>query len=399
MRSTVLGSITDIDPARWNRIVAKNRVVCRHEYLRAIEESQINDCRYFYPIIWDGERIAAHACAYFISTELDAFARGILKKFVIKARQAWDSFLVLRSIECGTPVALGNTISFASGCDRSAALRQIVFEIERLAGELGVGTVLFRDFLDSELTFLNEQFYGAGYRYIHNLPTAHVAVRWRSFEEYLHAMRHPYRRKIRRRMDCFRRSGGTIEFVTDFSRLSSKLARLWRNAYEHATEYRREVLEEAFFESIDRCLDARSCVLVATLRKRLVGFALVLENDDELIWMFCGLDYRYSTDCCVYFNMIYRLIEFAIDRQFRSIDMGITTMIPKLDVGGECVRLTMYMKHLNPVLNRVVPCLFRFMTPKQEYPSRRVFRTQAVGQVPSGKHAASNQEKELHLSR
>ena len=37
-------SITDIESDRWNAIVAGNHLICRHEYLRAIEASRINDC-------------------------------------------------------------------------------------------------------------------------------------------------------------------------------------------------------------------------------------------------------------------------------------------------------------------------------------------------------------------
>ena len=89
MNTEVLASINDISAERWNYIVGRNRLICRHEYLRAVEASEINDCRYFYPVVFDGDEIVAHACLYYISTELDALAKGV-GKTLVSSTYKWE---------------------------------------------------------------------------------------------------------------------------------------------------------------------------------------------------------------------------------------------------------------------------------------------------------------------
>ena len=162
-------------PYEW--IVAKNRLICRHEYLRAVETSRINDCSYFYPVVSDGDGIVAHTCVYYISTELDAFAEGWLKQAINSIRQYWGNFLLMHSIECGTPVALGNTFSFREGGDQLAWLRRLVHAIEQLARDLNVRILLFRDFREEERHLFNGRL-AEGYRPLKNLPCARMAIRW-----------------------------------------------------------------------------------------------------------------------------------------------------------------------------------------------------------------------------
>lgn len=370
---STLTSIADVEPALWNAIVAKNRLICRHEYLRAVETSRINDCRYFYPMVRDGDDIVAHACVYFISTELDSFAGGSLKRVINGVRRVWNDFLILRSVECGTPVALGSTISFRKGVDRAAALTVIVRETERLAMDLGVGVVLFRDFYEEELNFY-DQLRGIGYSRIHNLPGTRLEIRWKSFEEYLGAMICHYRQKLLAQRKKLQKPGVSIEVVKDFSIYAKDLHRLWKNSYQRASEYKRERLTEDYFRNIATHLGERSALILARLNGQSIGFFLLLFDDETLTPLFCGLDYAYNMDYGIYFNLLYEVVEIGIKEQVKEIDFGITTIAPKLDLGAVIVPLHMYMKHLAPFRNRIVPRMFEMMTPKNPLCSRNVFK-------------------------
>lgn len=93
---------------------------------------------------------------------------------------------------------------------------------------------------------------------------------------------------------------------------------------------------------------------------------MLLFFDDETVTpIFCGLDYAFNREYAVYFNLFYKSIEVAIDSRMKDIDLGITTLVPKAELGAEIVPLYMYMKHRNPALNRIVPRLFEIMTPAQ----------------------------------
>lgn len=373
MRTEILSSISEINSDEWNSIVGRDRLICRHEYLLAIEKSKINDCRYFYPVIRDESgKLLAHTCLYFISTELDLFATGALKWGIQKIRKLWPRFLIMRSLECGTPAALGNTISYADA-ECAESLGKIVRMAEKLAVDIGVKVLLFRDFYDHDLGFYDE-FRNLGYKRIHNLPSVHLNVEWACFDEYLNALRSSYRHKILSRIRTFKKSGASIELVESFSSLSGELAPLWKAVFDAALEYKREYFGPHFFCSIDRFLGKRSSVLVVKKERKIVGFMLLLFDDETLIPLSCGLDYSVSRDLCTYFNLFYRAIDVAIARRMKSVDLGITTIEPKTEFGGVVRTQYMYMKHTTRLLHQVVPHVFDSMTPQPKYRSRNVFK-------------------------
>jgi hypothetical protein len=57
----------------------------------------------------------------------------------------------------------------------------------------------------------------------------------------------------------------------------------------------------------------------------------------------------------------------------RRTEAGMTTPARKLALGGAVEMQYIYMKHMNPLLNRLVPQLFDAMTSTPSVTSRRVF--------------------------
>lgn len=373
MEVTVYGSIAEVNEKEWDAIVGRDRIICTHRYLEAIEKSNINDCRYYYPVVYDGGKIIAHTCVYSISTELDVFAKGIVKRLINTIRKRWKNFLVLKTLECGTPVCLGNTISFSRGIDKESALKLIIKAMETVARKQKLNIILMRDFYEHEL-FFNRHFSVYGFEKVNNLPNAMLEVRWKGFDEYLQNMRSHYRHKIKKRMFIAQNSGLKVSLCTDFSRYSVELENLWENVYNHASEYRREILTKEFFLNMDTYLENRSKVILVKIDEKLVGFALLLSAEDTLTFMFSGLDYEYNEKHCVYFCLLYDIIKTAIKEQKERIDLGITTLIPKIDLGAEAKILNVYMKHLNPILSFPTTFAFKLMASKNKFKPRQVFK-------------------------
>ena len=179
---------------------------------------------------------------------------------------------------------------------------------------------------------------------------------------------------MQRQLARFHGQGGSLEILYDFSNHVPLLARLWMNAFEHASEYKREMLCEDFFESVNRHLGERSLVVLLRANGIPSGFSLVLLDGSVMIPLFCGLDYTVSRDSASYFVLLYEVMRLAIELKMRDVDFGITTLEPKLQMGGKVMTQYMYMKHTNALLNRFVPRLFDAMTPQPEIRARRVFK-------------------------
>ena len=187
-------------------------------------------------------------------------------------------------------------------------------------------------------------------------------------------MRSPYRYRLRRRQAAFRDRGGEIVIWRSFSEHAELLAELWMNTFDQATEYKREVLTPAYFRELDRRLGDDCFLIVATLKREPVGFCLMLHDGPLLSWVFSGLDYSRNREAFTYFNMIYAVLEYAIDHAYDAVDLGITTLVPKMDVGGVVTTQYMYMKHMNSPLGRFTPMVFDWMTPQPKASKRNVFK-------------------------
>ena len=379
MRVKIYRSITEVNEGAWDAIVAKDQILCTHKYVETLEKSGINEGNCYYPVVYNGDEIIAHACVYFMTTEMDVFARGVIRKMICLVRRKWKNFFILRSLESGPPIALGKALSFKDGVDRAKTLEVLCHGIEGLAKELGVNFLLFRDFYNDEVEFydlLKER----GYMKIHNLPKAELKIKWKSFDEYLNSMRSNYRCKIVKSVNKCAKANVSIRVVKDFSRhYTHELKRLYDNVYDQAKEVKRERLNEAFFQNIDKYLGEKAVMLSAVKDDRLIGYMLLLFSGKTLISVFPGLDYDYNKEYSIYFNLFYKTIELAIETGMDEIDMGITTLDPKKDMGSDIVTLNMYMRHSNPFLNKVIPILFDMITPPDTTGPRNVFKENYKG--------------------
>lgn len=365
--------IRAVPEAVWDGVATPGSLLCTHRFLRGVQDAGLPDCRFFFPLVLAGEQPVGHACMYLVSSKLDMFGRGFWGTLFRGLARGCPALARFRSLECGVPVALGNTLSMHPSADRADVLDALIREARRLAAEHRVDGILFRDFTDGELPGL-APLEGHGFRRVPNLPQAVFTVRWRDPEQYAAALRAPYRRAFRQRRAALARSGVSVRIVRDFAPLAESLAGLWRQVYEHAREYRREILPPAFFARLADELGDEAEVLLLERHGNCLAFALLLGEGESMIWLYCGLDYRVNGECDLYFNLLYEIILHGIRRGFRRIDLGITTLDAKKRAGAEIRPLHMYMRHRNPLLRPLAPALFRLLTPGDTSPDHRVFR-------------------------
>jgi predicted N-acyltransferase len=170
-------------------------------------------------------------------------------------------------------------------------------------------------------------------------------------------------------------AGVSARIVVDFAPLAEQLAGLWRQVYDRASECRREILHPVFFTRISEELGEDSAVLLLEQGDRPLAFGLLLREEKQLLWPYCGLDYAANEKYELYFNLLYEIVHHAIRSGIRDIDMGITTLDAKKRVGAEVQPLHMFMRHCNPLFRQIGPRLFRLLTPGDDTTDHRVFKS------------------------
>jgi predicted N-acyltransferase len=283
--------------------------------------------------------------------------------------------LFTRAYELGSPTPLTRPFLIEREELRPVAVKALIEAAVREGDRAGARFLLVQNFTAC-VGPAAEQLRRLGFLSVGIPPTAVVDLPYASFDDYLGAMRAQYRRRARQALK--RSHALRVEHHEQFEDLADDLARLWRLIYDRAREIKRELLTPAYFQAVSRL--AQSSVLV--LRREdgsVASFALLLADGPWLSFLQCGFDAEAGRSEGAYFRLLYEIVRFGIETGFRQVDLGITTLEPKLDVGGIPVPLFAWVRHRNPVIQRVLQTVAdRVMNPASVAP-RHVFKEPPAG--------------------
>jgi hypothetical protein len=202
------------------------------------------------------------------------------------------------------------------------------------------------------------------------LPTAVVDLPYDSFDAYLGAMRAQYRRRAQQTLK--RSAHLEVQHLKDFSHLADELARLWRSIYERATEIRREILTPEYFRAMSP-IPGSSVLLTCRPDGSIASFALLVDDGPWLSFLQCGFEQQSRREVA-YFRLLYEIVRFAIEAGYEQVDLGITTLQPKFDVGAVPITLYAWLKHRNPVIQKLLLGLARGPLRPPDLEPRNVFK-------------------------
>ncbi|MGE5617397.1 MAG: GNAT family N-acetyltransferase, partial [Candidatus Woesearchaeota archaeon] len=106
----------------------------------------------------------------------------------------------------------------------------------------------------------------------------------------------------------------------------------------------------------------------------IAAFALLLDDRPWLSFLQCGFDEEAARREGAYFRLLYEIVRLGIEDGFQQVDLGVTTLQPKLDVGGVPVPLFAWVKHRNPLVQRLLRALANGPMAPPELEPRNVFK-------------------------
>ena len=180
---------------------------------------------------------------------------------------------------------------------------------------------------------------------------------------YMDALRSPYRRRI----NIAVKNCSDIEILR-ISDDSVDIHPLYLQTYDKS-EYKLECLNKEFFDKTD------GEKIIFLRDKKPVGFVLLKENGSELVFMLCGMDYTPDKDNAdLYFYMLLKIVEYALEKNLRVIDFGQTSEKTKLKFGACLKRKYFYAHHSNPFLNLFAMVGKHMLEYKYDFPEFHVFK-------------------------
>ena len=194
------------------------------------------------------------------------------------------------------------------------------------------------------------------------LPTCIFNNNFSTIDEYMDSLRSSYRRRIR----IANEKCSNIRAVKDNS---ADIYDLYLNTY-NKSDYKLEKLEKGFFESVD------ADKIVFMKEDIPIGFVLLKQTGNQLIFMLCGMDYNYETTD-LYYHMLYNIVKYAIERKCKVIDFGQTSEETKMKFGAFLEEKFFYAHHTNFIINGLVKIGKGLLEYKYKFPKFRVFREES----------------------
>lgn len=369
MRVRRYSSIHQVPESLWDSLLNDDQPYHAHRLIRAVEDAGVEDSRFWMLLFYEGERLVASAVLSAFTVSLDLFLGKSVQKLVALVRKFFPRCLRVDVLFCGLPASFGQSnLVLADGVPARAVLDLLVREMESIAAEEGLRFLSIKEFKEHELPKVAD-LESLGFFRGHSVPYMTMDIRWRSFDEYLASLRHPYRRHILRSLNrAPHLTLGGPEVMSP-----GRFFQLYRNVMARS-ETRLEMLNEAFFERLWVELGADLQILAAVADGEVLGAALLLKFGTTLNFMLVGLPATPRTPYDVYFNLLYAIVDQAIQQGCEHLNLGQTAYWGKQQIGGVPEDEFLFFRASNRSLHAVLRGLRRILFPRLRLSSPRVFK-------------------------
>jgi predicted N-acyltransferase len=307
------------------------------------------------------------------TVSLDIFLGKAAQRLVARVRRWFPRCLRIDVLFCGLPASFGQSnLLIADDAPAQPVLESLAAEMESIASETGLRFLCVKEFKPHELARV-DGLQRLGFFRGYSIPYMTLDVRWRSFDEYLRALRHSYRRHIRRSLA--KMAGPDAHLVAGGPEVVSpaRFHQLYCNVMARS-ETRLEMLNEVFFERLWAELGRDLQVLAVVAGGEVLGAALLFKSAATLNFMLVGLPEAARTPYDVYFNLLYAIVDQAIRQGCRRVNLAQTAYWGKQQIGGEAEEEFLFFKAKNRFLHAVLRALRRILFPRLRLRSPRVFR-------------------------
>lgn len=373
LHTTVVTELAALDTAAWDALVPRDEPQLRTELLRAVEVSQQGTGAHYVSVRERPEGpVLGVAVCHKVDVDLLTLASPKLMNVAAKIRRGpFKRLFILRSVTSG-PFITNCRPNLYTDPDIEPELATAVAEALAVALDSVEGAslrILF-ELPEATVQTFGPALTGLGYFSAPSLPGTQLDVRWPHFDAYLADMRKFYRRAVRH--DQAAAAPLSFEVVDDFSHLATEVHRLYLNVLERA-ETTFGCLSRAFFEEFGRFSQSRLVAARETATGRLVGMEILLIGDRQVQDLYAGVDYEFNDLYHTYFNLVYPGIALACELGVERMSTGQTSYAFKSRLGVRPFPLSIFVKHRNPLVHRILNRFSSFLCPTAQTFTHRVF--------------------------
>lgn len=381
----------------WDKIAPSHNLFLRSTYLQTLENFPPDKMTFKYVIFYKGNQAVgiSYNQIYHLKIEdslqqkeeeeaakipyciITAFTNAVKKWFIKRAE-----FNLLIS---GNMLLTGEYgYYFNSDIDQVKIASLIQESMDVLQGILDkehskISIHLIKDHKIETSSVLKEQLQKETYHPFLMQPCMHMEVRpnWTNFDNYLEDMSSKYRVRARRA----RKKGEEITkkelSLEEIEANEERIHALYKLIADGAG-FNAFLLHKKYFTELKRSLGENYKLTAYYINNELVAFYTAIFNHDEMDAHFLGVDNSFNRDYQVYLNILYDLVETAINAKSKHIDFARTALEIKSSVGAIAQDLLCFFKHRSTISSKFLQLVFDSLNPKEEWQPRSPFKEHDV---------------------
>ena len=374
MRAETYNTVADVPDALWDAVAPPDFFFAK-AFMEVMERSGVEDARYRYVILFEGDEPAGLAVLSRFLLKLDLLTGD---KWVKRARRLVPKLFELPIVACGVPASLGQHHLHVVAPESTAAAVQCVHDcMEAWAREERCTMLVWKEW--SEDQGLREFARAQGYAPSptppdHELPDLPATV-----EEWVGSMRSSYRRKYKEALALMEGDGPvwtsgklrleegpfTVEVADEFNAGYLKLM--------DRTKVRLETYTPDFFRGLaTSTLDTRALRLTNDENGESL-IALMIAAGDVLAFALVAKDHADYEDA-LYAILLRCIGLYAIKRGFREVRMGQTSSYSKMSMGAQPRRLESYLRMRGRLRHKALERFGSVLFPEEPTPDLSVFK-------------------------
>ena len=376
----IIFSSTSELPTNWDE-VAQSNAFLQTPYLKVLEKSAPTNMSCFFIGVYEEQTLIGVALAQYINVKKLATFGARLGCMKTQLRN-----LALRQFAAHVLFIGNNMITGQNGYAFSKTIesQEISRLLRKMADELivylkkqriQIQVVTFKDFYEASAVELRQFEFNALFSFtVQPNMVFQLRPEWKSKEDYGAALSKKYRDQMKRAQKKYE---GIQEKEMDYDAIVHYEERLY-TLYHHVAanaSFNTFFLAKNHFSTFKKQLGERFKIFGHFYENNLVGFHTLLLNGSTLETYFLGYDPLIQKEKMMYLTMLYSMTLFGIENQFERIIFGRTALEIKSSIGAIPIPMYGFMFHTQPLINWLIPKLFKNLEPTVSFEVRHPFKT------------------------
>ena len=366
-------------PSNWNDLAIAT-IFLSSKYLEVLEKSSPKNMICHFIGIFEKETLVGIAVSQFLDLnklasfgERDKCVKTTVRNLVFKNFASQVLVIGNNMLTGQNAFALSNTIDENKAIQ---ALRAATTELKNIFKSKGITIHIttYKDFSKDEIRKFTQPEFKNEYQFS-TQPNMIFSINenWKSEQDYIDSLSKKYRdqyKRARKKADGIEKRKLHLEEIIS---LENEIYDLYFHVAKNAP-FNTFFLPKNHFRVFKELFKDKFLFYGYFIGQKLIGFNTLIKNGAIMDTYFLGYDESIQRENMLYLNMLYDMIAYSINKNFKEIIFARTALEIKSSVGAKPVKMYGLISHNNPLVNPFMSKIFRYLEPETIWQERNPFK-------------------------